>query len=112
MGLDKIPLRSWMESVIILDETEKKNCAFGCGNCSDLKALLESSDIKSFAKKREDEKARSRSNYSSDSSYRGKESSRKRFSKSQRVKSPDKKKRRSHKKDKKSRSHSKKSSHR
>lgn len=43
-SLPVLPMRSWMNEVIIEDKeqvAEKKPCALGCGDCSDLKKMLE-----------------------------------------------------------------------
>lgn len=113
MELKIIPLRSWMESVVISDETEKKPCALGCGDCSDLKQLLESvCGIKSQVKKRKEEKI-TNSNLANlrKSSHRETEE---KSCKRKRMKSPSRKKLRNLKEEERfrSRSQSRKSSYR
>lgn len=40
LKLPTLPFRSWMKEVVI-EEQKSKPCALGCGDCSDLKTMLE-----------------------------------------------------------------------
>lgn len=44
LNLKLLPLKSWMKEVVVEEKevADKKPCALGCGDCSDLKAMLES----------------------------------------------------------------------
>lgn len=45
LKLELLPMRSWMKESIVEDQQQhevKQPCALGCGDCSDLKAMLES----------------------------------------------------------------------